>query len=298
MSHSWHIEPHFSQRNNWLRASVLGANDGLISTASLLIGLAAARPDASTILITGVAALVGGAVSMAAGEYVSVSSQADTEKSDLIKEARELERNPDKELAELTRIYEGRGLNADLAHEVAVALTAHNALEAHARDEIGITDTMSANPLQAAAASALAFCSGAILPVLVAIFSPAAALMPTLAASTLAGLGVLGYASAKLGGAPVKPALVRVLLWGAVALASTVGSKNWPAPSSARCFPPVTTLAPLATASSRWRCTLSTAAGSINGPWFTPSSKPLPTFAVFTRAANLATKASYTPACT
>ena len=154
MSHSWHIEPHFSQRNNWLRASVLGANDGLISTASLLIGLAAARPDASTILITGVAALVGGAVSMAAGEYVSVSSQADTEKSDLIKEARELERNPDKELAELTRIYEGRGLNADLAHEVAVALTAHNALEAHARDEIGITDTMSANPLQAAAASA------------------------------------------------------------------------------------------------------------------------------------------------
>ena len=161
MSHSWHIEPHFSQRNNWLRASVLGANDGLISTASLLIGLAAARPDASTILITGVAALVGGAVSMAAGEYVSVSSQADTEKSDLIKEARELERNPDKELAELTRIYEGRGLNADLAHEVAVALTAHNALEAHARDEIGITDTMSANPLQAAAASALAFCSAA-----------------------------------------------------------------------------------------------------------------------------------------
>ena len=221
MSHSWHIEPHFSQRNNWLRASVLGANDGLISTASLLIGLAAARPDASTILITGVAALVGGAVSMAAGEYVSVSSQADTEKSDLIKEARELERNPDKELAELTRIYEGRGLNADLAHEVAVALTAHNALEAHARDEIGITDTMSANPLQAAAASALAFCSGAILPVLVAIFSPAAALMPSLAASTLAGLGVLGYASATLGGAPVKPALVRVLLWGAVALAST-----------------------------------------------------------------------------
>ena len=221
MSHSWHIEPHFSQRNNWLRASVLGANDGLISTASLLIGLAAARPDAGTILITGVAALVGGAVSMAAGEYVSVSSQADTEKSDLIKEARELERNPDKELAELTRIYEGRGLNPDLAHEVAVALTAHNALEAHARDEIGITDTMSANPLQAAAASALAFCSGAILPVLVAIFSPAAALMPSLAASTLAGLGVLGYASAKLGGAPVKPALVRVLLWGAVALAST-----------------------------------------------------------------------------
>lgn len=221
MSHSWHVEPHFSQRNNWLRASVLGANDGLISTASLLMGLAAAKPDAYTMLIAGVAALVGGAVSMAAGEYVSVSSQSDTEKADLVKEARELHRNPDKELAELTRIYQGRGLDDDLAHQVALALTEHDALGAHARDEIGITDTMSANPLQAAAASALAFCAGALLPVLVVIVCSSAALMPALALSTLVGLALLGYASARLGGAPVRPALVRVLLWGVVALAST-----------------------------------------------------------------------------
>lgn len=221
MSHSWHAEPHFSQRNNWLRACVLGANDGLISTASLLMGLAAAEPRAGTLLVTGIAALVAGAVSMAAGEYVSVSSQADTEKADLAKEARELHFNPDQELAELTRIYQNRGLAHDLAHQVAVALTGHNALAAHARDEIGITDTTSAKPLQAAAASALAFCTGALLPVLVAIFMPAQMLLLALAVSTLAGLAMLGGASAKLGHAPLKPALMRVLLWGVLALTST-----------------------------------------------------------------------------
>ncbi|OSI08953.1 VIT family [Neisseria animaloris] len=221
MSRSWHIEPHFSQRNNWLRASILGANDGLISTASLLMGLAATKPDSSTLLITGIAALVGGAVSMAAGEYVSVSSQADTEKADLAKETHELTHNPDKELAELADIYQSRGLDKALAYQVAYALTTHNALEAHARDEIGIIEEMKAKPLQAAVASAFAFCIGAALPVLVAVLSPTFIMMPILATSTLTGLGILGYLSAKLGGAPTKPALIRVLLWGAVALVST-----------------------------------------------------------------------------
>lgn len=150
MNHSWHDEPHFSTRNNWLRASVLGANDGLISTSSLLMGLAAAQPGPRTLLLTGVAALAAGAISMAAGEYVSVSSQADTEKADLHSEARSLHTNPETELAELAQIYESRGLSPALAKEVAEALTVHNALEAHARDEIGITETNSPKPLQAA----------------------------------------------------------------------------------------------------------------------------------------------------
>jgi len=152
--YSQHSERHFSNRNNWLRASVLGANDGLISTASLLTGVAAAAPDFQTLLLTGVSALIGGAVSMAAGEYVSVSSQSDTEKADLHKERHELEANPDAELAELTEIYRRRGLSDALATEVAQALMEHDALSAHARDEIGITETSAAQPMQAALASA------------------------------------------------------------------------------------------------------------------------------------------------
>ena len=217
MGYSIHDEPHFSQRNNWLRAGVLGANDGLISTASLLMGMASASAGSSTLLLTGLAGLVAGAISMAAGEYVSVSSQSDTEKADLRKEARELRDNPDNELLELALIYEKRGLNSVLARQVAEALTAH------ARDEIGITEISTANPLQAAGASALAFCAGAILPVLVVLISPAAWLLFWLAVSTLLGLGMLGYLSATLGGAPARPAVIRIVLWGVVALGVVLG---------------------------------------------------------------------------
>ena len=203
--YSYHSERHFSDRNSWLRASVLGANDGLISTASLL---------------TGVSALIGGAVSMAAGEYVSVSSQSDTEKADLHKERYELANNPDAELEELTEIYRRRGLSDPLAAEVAKALMEHDALAAHARDEIGITETSAAQPMQAALASAASFCAGAILPLLVAL-TASSAIVPALAVSTLCGLAGLGYVSAKLGGAPVVPAVLRVCLWGVAALVIT-----------------------------------------------------------------------------
>lgn len=223
MSKSWHAEPHLSHRNNWLRATVLGANDGLISTASLLMGMAAAHPSEQTLLLTGVAALVAGAISMAAGEYISVSSQADTEKADLEQEALELERNPERELRELAAIYEERGLDKPLAMQVAVALTEHDALDAHARDEIGITEITGANPLQAAIASGLSFSMGAILPVLIAVFAPAQALLWALAATTLVGLALLGWLSAKLGGAPIGSAVRRILLWGVVALSVTYG---------------------------------------------------------------------------
>ncbi|MDK4707927.1 VIT family protein [Kingella negevensis] len=167
-----HPEPHYSSRNNWLRASVLGANDGLISTASLLMGLVSAHASSQTLLLTGFAALVGGAVSMAAGEYVSVSSQADTEQVDLQKESHELQHNPERELAELTAIYRSRGLDDNLANQVVQALTAHNALEAHARDEIGLSDILAANPFQAAFASAGAFCVWAIIPILMVSLFP------------------------------------------------------------------------------------------------------------------------------
>lgn len=220
-SKSIHAEPHLSHRSNWLRAGVLGANDGLISTASLMTGIAAAQPDFQTLLLTGVAALTGGAVSMAAGEYVSVSSQADTEKADKAIEARELALNPDAELEELTRIYQQRGLTAELARQVAEQLTAHDALDAHVRDEIGITETSSANPLQAALASAAAFVSGAVLPLLVALAVTAAWLLPALMASTLLGLALLGFVSARLGGAKPVPAMARVVVWGALAMGLT-----------------------------------------------------------------------------
>ncbi|PJK09175.1 hypothetical protein CO608_06690 [Lysobacteraceae bacterium NML08-0793] len=223
VSKSIHAEPHFSQRSNWLRAGVLGANDGLISTASLLTGIAAAQPDFNTLLLTGIAALVGGAVSMAAGEYVSVSSQSDIEQVDKAIEARELALNPDAELEELARIYRQRGLDAELAVQVAHALTAHDALDAHLRDEIGLTETASANPLQAALASAAAFVSGALLPLLVVLMVSATWRLPALVFSALSGLALLGFVSARLGGAKPLPAMWRVLLWGALAMGLTAG---------------------------------------------------------------------------
>ena len=216
-----HHEPHFNNRNGWLRASVLGANDGLISTASLLIGVVAANVNDQTVILTGVAALIGGAISMESGEYVSVSSQADTEKADLAKEAYELEHNAERELKELTAIYEMRGLDTTLATQVAIALTQHNALEAHARDEMGLTETGAANPFQAAIASALSFVVGAVLPLLCILFIPADSRLIGLGIVTLVGLGLLGGLSAYLGGAKPLPAIVRVLVWGILALAAT-----------------------------------------------------------------------------
>lgn len=221
MSRSIHPERHYSSRNNWLRAGVLGANDGLISTASLLMGLVAGGTDGRTLVLSGIAALVAGAVSMSAGEYVSVSSQSDTERADLAKERQELDRNPEAELRELTSIYESRGLDHALARQVAEALTRHDDLQAHARDEIGLSETIDTNPLQAAWASALAFICGAILPVLVVVLLPVYVMLPALAISTLGGLAGLGWLSARLGGAPVGRAVARLVGWGVIALLAT-----------------------------------------------------------------------------
>lgn len=218
---SIHPEPHFSDRNNWLRASVLGANDGLISTASLLMGVAAAGSQSQTLILTGVASLIAGAISMAAGEYVSVSSQSDTERADLAKEAYELAHNPDKELLELTEIYQSRGLDPDLAAQVATALTKHNALQAHARDEIGLNTDLGANPLQAALASAASFVAGAILPLLCIYVAPMQMHITALWIVTLLGLALLGVLSAYLGGANKSLAMIRVVIWGVIALSAT-----------------------------------------------------------------------------
>ena len=221
MHYSIHDEPHLSNRNHWLRAAVLGANDGLISTASLLVGVAAANPSSQTLLLTGVAALTAGALSMAAGEYISVSSQADTEKADLDKELHELTHHAERELFELTKIYETRGLDHALAHQVAVALTEHDALEAHARDEIGLNDLSQAKPIPASIASALAFITGAILPVIGILVLPARTLVWSLSSLTVVGLILLGIISARLGGAPVIPATARVVIWGVLAMVAT-----------------------------------------------------------------------------
>ena len=223
MKHSWHSEPHFSNRNNWLRASVLGANDGLISTASLLMGLIPTTPTSQTLLITGIAALVAGAASMAAGEYVSVSSQSDTEAADLRHEQYMLNKFPESELQELTAIYQKRGLNRNLAEQVARALTKYDALQTHAREEIGITEVGQPKPLQAALASAASFSCGSLLPVLVALLASSNLIMPVLAVTTLFGLGGLGFLSAKLGGAPAKPAICRILILGTFDLSLTTG---------------------------------------------------------------------------
>lgn len=215
------LEQHYVNRSNWIRAAVLGANDGILSTASIAVGVAAATSTRDPIILASVAGLVAGALSMAAGEYVSVSSQADVENADLEREKKELEEIPEIELQELAKIYEDRGLSPTLAHEVAVELTAHNALEAHARDELGISDLTSANPLQAAFASALSFLVGGIFPLLVAYFAPLSSMIEAQYISALLFLIGLGYTSAKLGGAPTGKAILRITIWGTIAMAVT-----------------------------------------------------------------------------
>lgn len=218
-----HSEFHRSHRIGWLRAAVLGANDGIVSTASLVIGVASAGASHDTIFITGVAGLVSGAMSMAAGEYVSVSSQADTEAADLMRERLELATDHENELKELTGIYINRGLSSDLAHQVAVQLTNHDALGAHARDELGIIETMNARPVQAALASAGTFAVGAALPLLVSLLAAETSTVIYVAGMSLAFLAALGAIAAKAGGANVWFGTARVAFWGALAMAATAG---------------------------------------------------------------------------
>lgn len=227
MAHnSPHHEQHKSHRNGWLRAGVLGANDGIVSTASLIIGVAAANAAQADILLAGVAGLVAGAMSMAAGEYVSVSSQADTEQADLAIEKRSIKEDHAAELEELAMIYQQRGLTPDLSKQVAEQLMAHDALEAHARDEIGISPTSSAKPLLAAVSSAVMFFTGAILPLITAWLVPQVYLIEAVALLSLLSLALLGCAAAYIGGAPIWRGALRVLFWGAAAMALTaaVGS--------------------------------------------------------------------------
>jgi len=216
-----HRERHRTHRVGWLRAAVLGANDGIVSTASLVLGVAAAGASSTAVLVAGVAGLVAGAMSMAAGEYVSVSSQADTERAELARERRELASSPEHETAELAAIYIRRGLEPTLAAQVARQLMAHDALAAHARDELGISDMLAARPVQAALASAATFAAGAALPLVVVVAVPAAALMSSVALSALLFLALLGSLAARAGGAPVVAAATRVTFWGALAMAAT-----------------------------------------------------------------------------
>lgn len=216
-----HLEAHRTSRIGWLRAAVLGANDGLISTSGLVVGVAAVLTGRHEILLSAVAGLVAGSLSMAAGEYVSVSSQSDTEKADLAREKAELAADPAKERAELAQIYVDRGLTQDLADQVADQLTAFDALGSHARDELGIFETTRARPLQAALASAAAFTLGAAWPVFLAAFAPLASLAWVVTATSLALLAALGGVAARLGGASVLGGAVRVAAWGAAAMAST-----------------------------------------------------------------------------
>lgn len=218
-----HIETHRTHRIGWLRAAVLGANDGIVSTASLVLGVAAAGAGSQGIMVAGVAGLVAGAMSMAAGEYVSVSSQADTERADLAREREELDANPEHEHAELTSIYVKRGLDAELASDVATQLMQHDALGAHAHDELGISEAMAARPVQAAFASAGTFAVGASLPLLIVVMFPISAVMWAVPGSSLLFLALLGSLSARAGGAPVISATLRVTFWGALAMALTAG---------------------------------------------------------------------------
>ena len=218
-----HFEFHRSHRIGWLRAAVLGANDGIVSTASLIIGVAAAHTSHSAILLTGVAGLAAGAMSMAAGEYVSVSSQADTETADLARERQELATEPDHELEELTGIYVGRGLTPDLAQKVALQLTAHDALGAHARDELGISEILTARPVQAALYSAGTFAIGAALPLLVTYFASESNTVLYVSIMSLIFLAVLGGLAARAGGANIWKGTARVAFWGALAMAITAG---------------------------------------------------------------------------
>jgi VIT1/CCC1 family predicted Fe2+/Mn2+ transporter len=219
-------ERHRTGRIGWLRAAVLGANDGIVSTASLIVGVAAANAVRGNVLIAGVAGLVAGAMSMAAGEYVSVSSQADTEQAELARERKELASLGDSELEELASIYVGRGVEPVLAKQVAQQLMTHDALGAHARDELGISETMSARPVQAALASAASFAVGAAMPLITVLLFPETILVPAVSGMSLLFLAVLGMLSAKVGGAPILKSTIRVTFWGALAMAITalVGS--------------------------------------------------------------------------
>lgn len=218
-----HTEKHLVSRIGWLRAAVLGANDGIVSTASLIMGVATASADTKQILVAGVAGLVAGAMSMAAGEYVSVSSQADTEQADLARERAELETIPEAELQELTQLYVKRGLTHELAGQVAVQLTANDALGAHSRDELGIVEQMAARPIEAAVTSAATFAVGAAMPLLMVVLSPASILIYAVAIASLLFLALLGAIGAKAGGAHVLKATARVTFWGAFAMALTAG---------------------------------------------------------------------------
>ncbi|MDR3506643.1 MAG: VIT family protein [Caulobacteraceae bacterium] len=218
-----HRESHLIARIGWLRAAVLGANDGIVSTASLIVGVAAASAKPSTILVTGVAGLVAGAMSMAAGEYVSVSSQSDTENADLDKERRELATDLEAERQELTDIYVKRGVEAGLARQVALQLMAKDALGAHARDELGLSEHTTARPIQAALTSAATFAAGAALPLAAALLAPSGTLAPVVSVASLGFLALLGAVGAKTGGAGMVKSTVRVTFWGALAMAITAG---------------------------------------------------------------------------
>ncbi len=218
-----HLERHKSERIGWLRAAVLGANDGIVSTASLIVGVAAAGTGHAEIMVAGIAGIMAGAMSMAAGEYVSVSSQADTEEADLARERHELATEDPSERAELAAIYVSRGLEPDLARQVADQLMAHDAIGAHARDELGISDMQRARPVQAALASAASFAVGAIMPLLVVILAPGSILALSVTGTSLAFLAALGFIAAKAGGAPAFVGALRVTFWGALAMALTYG---------------------------------------------------------------------------
>jgi len=218
-----HPESHLISHIGWLRAAVLGANDGIISTASLIVGVAAAAATRNDVLIAGVAGLVAGAMSMSAGEYVSVSSQSDTEQADLARECKELSQDPKGELDELTEIYVKRGLDQSLARQVAQQLMGKDALTAHARDELGISETTAARPVQAALTSAATFSVGAAMPLLMVVVSPANVLVPVVSAASLGFLALLGAIGARAGGANVLRATARVTFWGALAMALTAG---------------------------------------------------------------------------
>ena len=222
-----HREIHRTHRIGWLRAAVLGANDGIVSTASLIVGVAVAEANRNSVLIAGMAGLVAGAMSMAAGEYVSVSSQSDTESADLDRERQELATDGKNELAELAAIYVSRGLDTGLAREVAIQLMAKDALGAHARDELGISDTLSARPVQAAFASAGSFTVGALLPLLMVLFVPRGSLVWAVSGGSLLFLALLGSLAARAGGSPVGRSVARVTFWGALAMALTAGVGAW-----------------------------------------------------------------------
>lgn len=216
-----HLERHRTEHMGWLRAAVLGANDGLISTSSLIVGVAAAQAGREPVVLTAIAGMVAGALSMAAGEYVSVSSQSDTEAADLTRERRELLSMPEHELQELADIYVGRGLTTELAKQVARQLMDHDALGAHARDELGISDLTRARPIQAALTSAVAFAAGALPPVLLVLLLPLCVLRPSIMASSLVLLALMGAYAARLGRAPLGKGALRVAFWGAVAMGCT-----------------------------------------------------------------------------